>query len=95
MSAAFKMTASGMSSKTAPSTSPVRQGVSPQTEQQRLLPTFAPSHSSTGLPVIQMRFDSPGFILNDLSSISRSSRTGSMFNGLSTSLSFARVLSKC
>ena len=89
------LTASGISSKTAPSTSIVRQGVSPQTEQQRLLPTLAASHSSTGLPAIQMRFDSAGLFLNDLSSISRSSRIGSMFNGLSTSLSFATALCRC
>jgi hypothetical protein len=53
MSAAFKMTASGMSSKTAPSNSIVPQGVSLQTEQQRLLPMLAHSHSSGGLPAIQ------------------------------------------
>ena len=39
MSAALMITASGMFSKTAPSTSIVRQGLSPQTEQ-RLLSRF-------------------------------------------------------
>jgi hypothetical protein len=40
----------------------VRHADSPQTELQRLLPTFAPSHSSIGLPAIQMRLDSEGLL---------------------------------
>jgi hypothetical protein len=39
--------------------------------------------------------DSAGLFLNDLSSISRSSSLGSMFNGSSTSLNFATALCRC
>lgn len=39
---------SGTTSKLAAPTSIVRQSDSPHTEQQRLLPTLAPSHSSNG-----------------------------------------------
>ena len=68
MSAAFKMTASGMSSKTAPSNSIVPQGALVVCQRSR--------RSLTQL------------LLNELSSISRSSRIGSTFSGLSTSLQF-------
>ena len=95
MSAAFMITASGMSSKTAPSTSIVRQGASPQTEQHLLLPTPAPIHSSIGLPAIQMRFDWAEMLLNELSPISRTSRIGSTFSGSSAPLNFATALCRC
>lgn len=95
MSAAFMITASGMSSKTAPSTSIVRQGSSPQTEQHLLLPTPAPIHSSIGLSAIQMRFDWAGSFLNEPSLTSRTSRIGSMFSGLSASLNFTTALCRC
>jgi hypothetical protein len=52
MSAAFMMTASGMSSKTAPSTSIVRQASSPQTEQHILLPTPAPTLPAHSAPPV-------------------------------------------
>jgi hypothetical protein len=67
--------------------STVRHSDSPQTEQQRVLPTLAPSHCSMGLPPIQMRLDSEGLALNDASSMSLISRTGSMPRGRSASLS--------
>lgn len=95
MSAAFMITASGMSSKTAPSTSIVRQALSPQTEQHLLLPTPAPTHSSIGLPAIQTRFDWAESLLNELSLISRVSRIGSMFSGSSASLNFMIALCRC
>lgn len=85
-----------MVSKVVPSTSTVRHSDAPQTEQQGLLPTLAPSHSSIGLPAIQMRLDFEGFALNDLSSISLISRVGSMPNGRRDCLSFsnARCISR-
>jgi len=76
-----------MTSNAVPSTSIVRHADSPQTEQQQLLPTLAPSHSSMGLPAIQMRLDSEGLALNDSSSISLVSRVGSIPKGRSASLS--------
>jgi len=78
-----------MVSKVVPATLTVRHSDVPQTEQQGLLPTLAPSHSSIGLPAIQMRLDSEGFALNDLSSISLISRLGSMPNGRRDCLSFS------
>src|SRR3974390_1016747 len=70
ISAALRIMDSGMSSNAAPFTSIVRQDASPQTEQQGLLPTFASSHSSIGLPPIHIRFDSKGRSANAPSSIS-------------------------
>ena len=61
--------------------STVRQSDSPQTEQQRLAPTLAPSHFSIGLPAIQIRLDSEGLALKDSSSISLVSKVGSMPKG--------------
>lgn len=84
-----------MVSKVVPSISTVRHSEVPQTEQQGLLPTLAPSHSSIGLPAIQMRLDSEGLALNELSSISLISRVGSMPNGRSDCLSFAIARSIC
>lgn len=87
--AALRKSFSGMASKVNPATSTVRHADVPQTEQQGLLPTLAPSHSSIGFPAIQMRFDSEGLALNDFSSSSLISRLGSMPNGRSDCLSFA------
>lgn len=91
--AALRKSLSGIVSKVVPSTSTVRHSDVPQTEQQGLLPTFAPSQSSIGLPAIQMRLDSDGLALNDFSSISLISSFGSMPNGWSDWLSVATARS--
>jgi hypothetical protein len=84
-----------MASKVVPSISTVRHGDVPQTEQQGLLPTLAPSHSSIGFPAIQMRLDSEGLALNASGAISRVSNRGSIPKGPSDclSLSIARCIS--
>jgi len=84
-----------MVSNVAPPTSMVRHSEVPQTEQHGLLPTLAPSHSSIGLPPIQIRFDSDGFALNVSLSTSLISRTGAMSNGRSASLSLSTARSIC
>ena len=71
----------GYGSKVVPRTSTVRHSESPHTEQQRLLPTLASSHSSIGLPAIQMRFDAEGSRANKDWSSSRISRCGSRPSG--------------
>lgn len=93
--AALMMSLSGIASNVATPTSTVRQSDSPQTEQQRLLPALAPSHSSMGLPAIQMRLDSEGSVLNESWSITRVSSVGSIPKGRSASLSLltARCIS--
>src|SRR5262245_51619040 len=78
----------GIASNIVSSTSIVRHCESPQTEEQRLLATFAPSHSSNGRPAIQMRFDSDGLALNVSWSISLIVRTGSILRGRSFAASF-------
>ena len=85
--AALRKSSWGIASKVTAPISTVRHSDSPQTEQQRVLPTLAPSHCSMGLPPIQMRLDSEGLALNDASSMSLISRTGSMPRGRSASLS--------
>ena len=77
----FKKEFFGIASNVAPPISTVRHSDSPQTEQQRLLPTPAPSHCSMGLPPIQVRLDSEGLALKDASSISLISRAGSIPGG--------------
>jgi hypothetical protein len=76
-----RKSSSGIASNTSPPTSTVRHADSPETELQRLLPVLAPSHSSIGLPAIQMRLDSEGLAWNASSSISLVSRIGSIPRG--------------
>lgn len=94
--AALIKSSAGIVSKVVPPTSSVRHSDSPQTEQQRLFPTFAPSHSSMGFPAIQIRFDSDGSALNESWSIARVSSVGSTSRGRSAFLSLptARCISQ-
>lgn len=94
MSAAFSINSSGIASNTAPPTSTVRHSDSPQTEQHWLLPTSALSHSSRGLPEIQILFDEAGSPRNDSSCISFVSRVGSIPSGARTSVSIATARCK-
>jgi hypothetical protein len=93
--AALRNNSSGTASNVVDPTFTVRHSDSPHTEQQRLLPTLAPSHSSMGLPPIQMRLDSEGLALKDSSSMALTSRVGSMPKGRSAFLSLpsARCIS--
>jgi hypothetical protein len=92
MSAALTIRSSGIVSNVLPPVSRVRQGRSPQTEQHGLLPTLAPSHSSIGLPAIQIRFDSDGSALKACSSSASVLRTGWMPSGRSAASSLASAL---
>ena len=66
---------------------------SPQTLQHRLWPTAAPSHSSSGLPLIQIRFDWTGSFLNAVKSIVSDSKLACMPSSARAFWSFLNAVS--
>jgi hypothetical protein len=89
--AALTIRSSGIASWVLSPSSIVRQGRSPQTLQHWLAPTRAPSHSSKGLPAIQMRLDSDGSARKAASSMASGSSTGSMPSGRNAASSLLRA----